>query len=560
MLVERIGHVPCVQRGRYLVGEAIGEGGMATVHVGRLAGEAGFSRIVAVKCLRSELACDVQLRNQLVDEARMVSRVRHGNVVQMLDVIVEDEQRLLVLEYVPGANLAYLRRTAGQNGELVPPRIASAILFGALRGLHAAHEAMDEERRSLGIVHRDVSPQNLLVGTDGESRVLDFGIAKAENRLYETSPQSDVRGKLAYMAPEQFTGEGVDRRTDLFSAAVVLWESLTGQRLFATDEPATTMGAVLHGEVPRLAGRIAGATPALDGVLARALAKNPNERFPSADQMARALETVLPPASPRMVAAWVQRIARVALDEREQCIASFERAAVRAQAPVPAEDQHTAELSTLCRPRSWPPLADPRLPAATIPDDIWSALAIAGASATLTPPPVVDPCLPRFVIPDGVPRPPLLRCETPLAMSAAVTTGEILAWRHDTDPPPPGLGMDLAHEPAARAARPIMKWALVSVMLPLIAMAAVLSERSGPHARLFGGASTAVAAAAATPPLAAALPPAAAPVAIAPTAAPTAAPLATGTACPLAAPVKARHRAPSSAPMPLPVRLPLRVE
>ncbi len=172
---------------RYRIGEAIASGGMATVHLGRLVGPAGFSRTVAIKRLHAYLAAESpEFVERFVDEARIASRVRHANVVPTLDVIAKDEELLLVLDYVHGESLARVRKMALELGERIPPRIASAIVVGVLRGLHAAHEATSTRGTPLDIVHRDVSPQNVLVGVDGVARVLDFGIAKAAGRVHET--------------------------------------------------------------------------------------------------------------------------------------------------------------------------------------------------------------------------------------------------------------------------------------------------------------------------------------------------------------------------------------
>src|SRR5262249_20405529 len=161
-----------------------------------------------------------------LDEARLAARIHHPNVVQTLDVAVTQGELFVVLEYVNGDSLAHLLRTANANGRAVPPEIASAVVFGVLQGLHAAHEAVVEQGNPLELVHRDVSPHNVLVGVDGVARVLDFGVAKARGRS-QTTREGQLKGKLAYMAPEQIGGR-VTRRTDVFAASIVLWEALAG--------------------------------------------------------------------------------------------------------------------------------------------------------------------------------------------------------------------------------------------------------------------------------------------------------------------------------------------
>ncbi len=309
--------------GRYVLGDAIAAGGMATVHLGRLVGQAGFSRTVAVKRLHGHLATNPEFVQRFVDEARIASRVRHTNVVQTLDVVSIDGELLLVLDYVHGESLARLRRLALAAGGGIPPAVASGILGGVLRGLHAAHEAKSNRGLSLDLVHRDVSPQNILVGADGVARVLDFGIAKATGHSQETLTR-DVKGKLAYMPPEQVSGEKVDRRADLFAAGVVLWEALAGERLFRGDDVLSTIDAIYNREVPRLADRGLGVRPEVDDVLARALAKDANGRFETADAMAIAVEAALPAASDREISEWVGEIARDVLAERLAHVATFE--------------------------------------------------------------------------------------------------------------------------------------------------------------------------------------------------------------------------------------------
>src|ERR1019366_2190828 len=212
--------------GRYIVYGEIASGGMATVHFGRLTGVAGFARSVAIKRLHPQYARDPDFVKMFLDEARLAARITHPNVVATLDVVSEGEDLLLVMDYVRGVSLSQLSRIMRARGERIPPLIVSGVIAGVLHGLHAAHEAKSETGQRLDIVHRDVSPQNCLVGTDGVARVLDFGVAKAAGRL-QTTRDGQLKGKLSYMAPEQIHGATVTRRTDIYAASVVLWETLT---------------------------------------------------------------------------------------------------------------------------------------------------------------------------------------------------------------------------------------------------------------------------------------------------------------------------------------------
>lgn len=212
--------------GRYALYGPIASGGMAAIHFGRLVGTGGFARTVAIKRLRGEFLDTPEVITALLDEARLASRIRHPNVVSILDMVAGEEEVFLVMDYVVGETLAKLLTAAHSASERPTPRIATAILTGVLFGLHAAHDATDERGEPLGIVHRDVSPQNVLVGADGLARLLDFGIAKGKGRL-QTTRAGQLKGKVSYMAPEQILGEEPDRRSDVYAAAVVLWETLT---------------------------------------------------------------------------------------------------------------------------------------------------------------------------------------------------------------------------------------------------------------------------------------------------------------------------------------------
>jgi eukaryotic-like serine/threonine-protein kinase len=207
--------------GRYRVYSELAVGGMATVHLGCLLGSAGFSKLVAIKCLHEELALENDFVSMFLDEARLASTIHHPNVVASLDVVAEQGELLVVMEYVHGETLSVLLRTSRQTGNLPSVPVVTRILCDALEGLHAAHTASLAGRR-LNIVHRDVSPQNIMVGADGNTRVLDFGIAQAALRSQSTAAGT-IKGKLAYMSPEQVQGMAVDARTDIFAAGVVLW-------------------------------------------------------------------------------------------------------------------------------------------------------------------------------------------------------------------------------------------------------------------------------------------------------------------------------------------------
>jgi eukaryotic-like serine/threonine-protein kinase len=309
--------------GRYALCGDIAAGGMATVHYGRLLGPAGFSRTVAIKRLHAQFARDADFVSMFLDEARLAARIRHLNVVQTIDIVALEGELFLVMDYVPGEALSRLLRACAAKKQLVPLDVVSGIACGLLHGLHAAHEATADTGEPLGIVHRDVSPQNVIIGTDGIPRVLDFGVAKAAGRT-ATTREGQVKGKFAYMAPEQVASGEVDRRTDIYAAGVVLWEMLTLERLFPAENDAQLINQVLRSQ-PRAPGCIRSeVSPALDALTLRALAKDPAQRFADTRQMALELEAVLPLASPTRIAAWLEGLAGAVLAERAKSVALIE--------------------------------------------------------------------------------------------------------------------------------------------------------------------------------------------------------------------------------------------
>jgi serine/threonine-protein kinase len=311
--------------GRYVLHGAIASGGMATVHYGRLLGPVGFSRTVAIKRLHAQLALDPDFVSMFVDEARLATRIRHPNVVPTLDIVSEAGELLLVMDYVPGESLAQCLRAVSTARQTIPIEIVSAIGCAILHGLDAAHEATGESGEPLHIVHRDVSPQNVLVGADGVPRLIDFGVAKAAGRI-QTTREGQLKGKIAYMAPEQLNSAAtVDRRTDVYAAGVVLWETLTRQRLFFADNDAIVMRNVLEREVEPPSAVASGLDPRLDGIVMRALQREPARRFQTAREMALALEAAVAPASATRVAAWLGELAGDRLAKRAATVAQMER-------------------------------------------------------------------------------------------------------------------------------------------------------------------------------------------------------------------------------------------
>lgn len=311
--------------GRYQVFREIARGGMGTVHLGRTVSDLGVGRVVAIKRLHGHVAGDSNFVRMFLDEARLCARIRHPNVVSLLDLVAADDDLTMVLDYVEGETLAKLIEGSRKRGERVPERVVAAVMSAALHGLHAAHEAKSEDGSALGIVHRDFSPQNVLVGADGVARVVDFGVAKAAVRL-QTTRDGELKGKLGYMAPEQVAGGEIDRRTDLFAAGVVLWELLVQKRLFSGDSEAQILMKIVRGGTDPPSDHAPGLSAAWDGITERALALAPEQRWASAREMALAIEATFPIAPPSEVGAWVGRVAQEALALRAGWVAEVERA------------------------------------------------------------------------------------------------------------------------------------------------------------------------------------------------------------------------------------------
>jgi serine/threonine-protein kinase len=343
--------------GRYLLYGPIASGGMATVHFGAVLGEAGFSRTVAIKRVRADRR-STSLLEGLIDEARLVSRVQHPNVAATLDVVSNDGELLMVLDYIVGESLSRLLKRCKDLGQPVPVRHATSIMAGVLHGLNAAHDAKTARGKPLGIVHRDVSPQNILVGSDGLARVVDFGIATASERLSRTH-EGQVKGKLAYIAPEQLRGKA-DRRTDIYAAAVVLWEMLAGRRLFGGKTTGDVMELILGLAVPPPSSVTSGIPAELDAVVLQGLQRDPERRFSSARHFALALEESVGIATASQIGSWVQELAGDALSSRAEQVAMLERHAAAHVGFEPVTGVQSSTPSTTPRPIERPGGAEPQ--------------------------------------------------------------------------------------------------------------------------------------------------------------------------------------------------------
>ncbi len=300
---------PTAYVGRYAIYDEIASGGMAAVHLGRLIGSEGFTRTVAIKRMHAHLAKDAEFTKMFLDEARLAARVCHPNVVSTIDVVTSKGELFVVMDFVHGQSLSWLWDAMQARAERMPIGVVLHVMSGVLQGLHAAHEAVGDQGESLGLVHRDVSPHNILVGTDGISRLIDFGVAKARGRQ-QTTREGQIKGKLEYMAPEQILGDAVDRRSDIFGAAVVIWQLLTGRKLFEAENEGQLVYKLLESPILPPSAFASQVASDLDAVVLRGLSREPDERFATAHEMALALERVGPVATQRQVGDWVSQAAK----------------------------------------------------------------------------------------------------------------------------------------------------------------------------------------------------------------------------------------------------------
>jgi hypothetical protein len=273
----------------------LASGGMATVHLARATDKRQGPPLVALKRPHRHLQGDKTFLTMLVDEARLASAIDHPNVVKVRELGFDGGMPFIVMDYVEGTSLAELRRELSAIGRAIDVRVAVRIIIDALLGLHAAHELKDDNGKPLRIIHRDVSPHNVLIGCDGRAFVTDFGIAKAEDRI-QTTRTHEVKGKLAYLAPER-----IDKRrictvqSDVFSMAVVLWECFAGRRLFRGDEAVDVLQEVMSAPIPTLKQIGAQVPRALDDVVARALSRDLDTRYLTALDLAQAVERAAGP-------------------------------------------------------------------------------------------------------------------------------------------------------------------------------------------------------------------------------------------------------------------------
>jgi serine/threonine protein kinase len=298
--------------GKYRLIGVMNSGGMAELFLAQQAGLEGFTKVVALKRILPHLAQSPDFVQMFLDEARLAARLDHPNIVRIYDFGEVNGQYFLAMEYLPGEDLSRIHHMLRRTGNKAPVDLAAAIVQAAAEGLHFAHQLTDSGGKPLGLVHRDANPANIIVTYQGTVKVVDFGVAKAVSNVSQTQA-GQVKGKSAYLAPEQATGEpDIDRRADVFCLGIVLWETLTGKKLFARENDTASAQAVVSSPVPPPNKLRPDIPPELDAITLRALAKNPDQRFQTAGELADEIETYFHGrgfhSSPKNLTTWMEEL------------------------------------------------------------------------------------------------------------------------------------------------------------------------------------------------------------------------------------------------------------
>ncbi|MBK9090127.1 MAG: protein kinase [Holophagales bacterium] len=324
--------------GRYQLLEKIAAGGMAEVYRARMRGEEGFEKIVAIKRILPHMADNDDFITMFIDEAKLAAQLTHNNIIHIYDLGKEDAYHYIAMEYVEGKDLRSILKTASEKGYPLPVDLALFIASKVANALDYAHRRLGLDGKELNLVHRDVSPQNVLISFEGDIKLCDFGIAKAATKVQQTQAGA-LKGKLQYMSPEQAWGKKVDRRTDIFSLGIVLFEMLAGERLFSGDTDLTILEQVrdARSEAPSL--KNPDVPKKVDQIVLKALAKNPQDRYQNASEMEKDINSVLysfqPAPGPADLAIYMHRLVEAtAAASDAQIDAAFAQVAA---APAPEE-------------------------------------------------------------------------------------------------------------------------------------------------------------------------------------------------------------------------------
>ena len=318
----------------YQILARLATGGMAEIFLARGIGTTGVERYVVLKRILRDRANDVQLVKMFLDEARLASQLQHPNVAQVYDIGKLGDSYFFTMEYVHGETVRGLLHRARSLRRELPLNVIMTVIAGAAAGLHHAHERLGHDGKPLGIVHRDVSPSNLMVSYEGSVKVVDFGVAKAENRAQETR-SGTVKGKIAYLSPEQCRGGAIDRRSDLFSLGIVFWEMLTVERLYKRNSDFENMTAIVTEAPIPPSTRRPGLAPELDAIVMRLLSKDPNDRYDTADQLVEALEEVAPRLGVMISASSVGRLLKDMFGQRPEPWLEMDSTTLQVEQPEP---------------------------------------------------------------------------------------------------------------------------------------------------------------------------------------------------------------------------------
>src|SRR6187551_825040 len=336
---------PTLQVGRYRILSELGRGGMSNVFLAVASGPGGVNKLVVLKALLPDLATEGYALSMFMDEARLAAQLNHPNVVQTYEVGTEGDRHVIVMEYLEGQSLSATTRRAAAEGAALPLALHLRIISSALDGLHYAHELSGYEGASLQLVHRDISPQNVFVTYDGQVKVLDFGIAKATSASTHTAA-GVMKGKIAYMAPEQIVGGAVDRRADLFSVGCMLWAAATGVKLWKDTPDVQIMRRAISGDIPTPQSVNPECDDDLNAIVMKALAREPEDRYATAIELQHDLEVYVErfgaAAKQKEIARFVStlfadtRAQLKALVERQLTLIQTDNSSVSRERPRPA--------------------------------------------------------------------------------------------------------------------------------------------------------------------------------------------------------------------------------
>ena len=370
--------------GRYRLIAELAHGGMGDVYLGVARGPAGFNKLMVIKQLRPALADDEQFLAMFLEEARLAARLSHPNVVQTVEVGNEGKRYFLAMEYLEGQSLQRMRQRIGKDRPFpLGPHLR--ILIETLQGLHYAHELIDMDGTALGVVHRDATPHNIFVTYDGQVKVVDFGIAKAMDSSLETRT-GELKGKVAYMPPEQASAKRVDRRADIFAVGVMLWEAATGRRMWKGMNEIAIMHSLFAGEIPSPRSVDARVPEDLDRICRIALSPTPEYRYATAAEMATELETYLVQIGDRTGARDISRLVTEAFEADRKEMKDIIDGQLRMLRTSDSQDRAAlpkADLTGLVSPTG----SVPRVSTAQLDASAAPSFTTGGTASSLKPPP-----------------------------------------------------------------------------------------------------------------------------------------------------------------------------